>query len=176
MQRFDSTELLKERAVLFRDHFGPGTAAPGGTIEFREYDGSCILGYRSRNSLMSRSYFLSLTGKTVSPGVTGTRESCCYLNRLGSWKFRGRDRVLKDLCSRIKKNGVITEQLRKTDVESVSLKSVRGEISLHIDLYGGGFTSVVLPPMKFPIGIPEDQISRSARLFKLLQREINRAS
>jgi len=176
MQRFDSSRLLSERAALFAKHFGPAEPSEDGSVCFPSFKGDCSLGYKCRNSLMSRSYFLSLTGKVTVADSSETRISSCFLNRFGVWKFKGSDTVLKNICSSIKNNRAISEQLKKTDVESISLQSAGSEISLQIDLYGGGFTAVMLPPMKLPIGIPDQQIKESARLFELIHSEMNLAS
>jgi len=176
MQRFDSIKHLEERAELYKKHFGRALPASGGKIEFPAVQGHCALGYKSKNSMMSRNYFLSLSSTITSEKVSETGNSICYLSRFGSWKYRGKDPVLKDVCSRIKSSKAISEQLRQTDVESVTLKSVRGELSLNVDLYGGGFTAVMLPPMKLPIGLPARQVDQSARLFSMLQKEMNKAS
>ena len=159
---------------MFEKHLGPGKITGSGVIEFDRRE-NCTLGYAGKNSLMSRNYYLSLQSRYKSDSVSGRKASHCYLNRLGSWRFKGTDETLRQICDRIRKSPSVRAQLRKTDVESVSLNAAGGEISLSINLYGGGFSSVLMPPMHVRIGVPENQIDSSVKLLGLLRKEVSEA-
>lgn len=173
MRKFDSLKLLKERAAMFEKHFGSSEAVKEGNVKFSSLSENCSLTYTRKKTLLSANYFLCL--KATYPAEQQDKKSSLSLNRLGRWRVTGKSEMLEKLRGLLTQNEALTRQLRNTDLESVVITSEKSSLTLHTNLYGGGFSAVVLPPMKMPVGISEEQIGRGARLFQKLNTEISRA-
>jgi len=173
MKQFNSTKILMDRSKMFEKYLGKPEEYKEGKISFPSFKNNCTLSYSSKNNIMSRNYYLSLQTE-VDNSSTSSKRSLCYLNRLGSWRFKGEDSKLKSLCQKLQNNLGIKKLLTSTDLESASIISENGKIRLILNLYGGGFSAVMLPPIKINIGIPSDQISPSAKLLKTLTEEIKK--
>lgn len=173
MEKFDSEKLLIERSKMFEGHFGKIGEYKEGKVDFPFFPGKCSLSYANKNSMMSRSYFLSLQSETDLESIDSNKKSYCYLNRLGNWKLKGVDNNLKSLHSNLKENSNITKLLSITDLESITILLEKGKIKFSLNLYGGGYSAMMLPPIKINIGIPKNQITPSAKLFKFISDEIN---
>jgi len=169
MPKFNSLKLIEERAIQFKPFLGKGTIGDNGKVEF---PGDYSMGYAVKSSLMSKNYLLSLQSQIETAPLKDHSKAICNLNRLGKWSLKGKSPVMRALCERIKASKAIAEQLKQTDLDSISVVSEEGKISLRINLYGGGFSAVVLPPMRVKIGIPDEQIQKSAKLLKLMHKEI----
>jgi len=167
MKQFNSTKILKDRSKMFEKYLGKAQEYNDGEITFQD----CTLSYTSKNNIMSRNYYLSLQTE-VDNIITPSKRSICYLNRLGVWRFKGEDSKLKVLCLKLQNHLEIKKLLKDTDLESVSIISEKGKIRLILNLYGGGFSAIMIPPIKINIGIPKEQFSPSSKLLKTLANEI----
>ncbi len=154
MQKFNSLRLLEERAQQFGPYLGKPESDGHSRIDFSGKDGRCSLSYKVKKSLMSRNYLLTLGGSLSSSGEESESASpekgLCYLNRMGSWRSRGDNPVIKEICKSLKSSKSIQEQLKKTDLEAVYVEMAgEGCVNFNMELYGGGFSSVMLPPCGF---------------------------
>ncbi|MDC7241719.1 MAG: hypothetical protein PQJ50_15300 [Spirochaetales bacterium] len=172
MHKFNSAALLAERADLFRNYFGQGRKESNSKISFPSSGENCYLSYTGRKSLISRNYYLTLGADFSTESAAPDSGGSCYFSRLGTWRVKGKDTRLTALCASLNSNRDLSLQLKKTDIESVTVDTRNEQLQLSINLYGGGFTSVMLPPMRVPIGIPPRQVQESAKLFHMIRKTV----
>ena len=173
MRKIDSRQLLTERAALFEERLGKRGEYHAGRIPFPAVRFDCALAFHSRRSLLSVSHFLSLQGSMPTPSLNKEGPARCYLNRLGLWRMRGKNPRIRNIMQGLKGDATLGSQLRKTDIDSMDIFLGDGCIDLSINLYGGGFSAVMLPPMHLPIGIPPHQAEEAARLYLIAMKRIN---
>jgi hypothetical protein len=169
MPRLDTRALLEERAQALQRYFGKRSAYLEGKIDFPSAPYSCSVSYVSRRSIMSTNYYLSLAADlpcAEAEGPTGT----CFLNRLGKWKLKGKGSkvVIGSVAVRLRSDENIEALTRKTDLDSVVLTAGSGILSVRVNLYGGGFSAIMLPPIRFKVGISPEQLAKGARLLHSL--------
>lgn len=174
MKQFDSINILIDRSKMFEKYFGKMGEYRDGKIDFPNFKDKCSISYKSTNKLMSKNYYLSLQTEVFKDSIEHNKKSYCYLNRLGNWKVNGNNSSLKVLCNSLRDNNEIKQLLKKTDLDSITILSENGIMKLNVNLYGGGFSAIMFPPMKINIEIPKEQISPSARLLKSITNEIKK--
>lgn len=169
MPRLDTRALLEERAHALQRYFGKRGAYREGKINFPSAPYPCSVSYVNRRSIMSTNYYLSLAADLPCRDATGSKETCS-LNRLGRWKLRGKGSraVIGPVAERLRSDERITHLSRKTDLDSVVLTAADGIVSVRVNLYGGGFSAIMLPPIRFKVGISTEQLTAGARLLHSL--------
>jgi hypothetical protein len=170
MLKIDSQRMLIDSAKRFEPYLGKSSAWQQGKICFPELPYSGSLSFVRKSSLMSANYFLSLQASLppsdTSAGSNGVGR--CYLNRLGIWRIKGSDKTLTSFYQRIKQHTDADRLGKVTDFDAVVLSSANAETTLFLNLYGGGYLSILFPPMQFKVAISDQQIRYSAAFFKTL--------
>lgn len=167
MRRVNSRELLKARSQLFEKYLGQSGDYHNGEVPFLGKKLSCSLAYTSRQSIMSSNHLLSLRGELrLNSDPDSTRHpGRCFLNRLGGWSIRGRDPLLIALAQRLKQDKAFRQVLAATDIDSLEIRRTESRLLFSINLYGGGYSATVLPPLQFPVGLAAAQAEQSAILL-----------
>nr|WP_319492735.1 hypothetical protein [uncultured Desulfobacter sp.] len=170
MLKIDSKRMLIDSAKRFEPYFGTGGTWQQGKIFFPELPYSGSLSFVRKSSLISANYFLSLQALLPSPDTLNSknRTGRCYLNRLGFWRIKGSDKTLTLFYQRIKQDTDVARLCKLTDFDALTLSSANSETTLFLNLYGGGYLSLLFPPIKFKIAISDEQIKNSAVFFKTL--------
>lgn len=170
MPKLDTRALLEERAHSLQKYFGKRGEYSEGKIDFPSAPFACSIAYVSRRSIMSSNYFLSLAAEVSCSENTGNGTSTCFLNRLGKWKLKGKGAAarLGDVVNRLESNAAITKLSRATDLDSIVITEEREAITIKTNLYGGGFSAIMIPPIRFKVGISNEQLANGARLLAKL--------
>ena len=169
MPRLDTRALLEERAVALQRYFGKRGEYSEGNIGFPSAPYRCSVSYVSRRSIMSTNYFLSLSAEIPCPEAAGGN-GACFLNRMGKWKLKRRrsNAVMNAVQERLRTDAAVTELSKKTDLDSIVVTLENGSITVRTNLYGGGFSAIMIPPIRFKVGIAKDQLARGAQLLTTL--------
>jgi len=182
MRKIDSKSLLEQRSQMFRKFLGLPGEFEAGKMSFRVEDQEIDLCFESRRSVMSVTHFLSLQAALKTQTVekeSETRKKTsgrCFLGRLGGWSFRGNDPFLKNLKEALKKNQTLKKILEITDLDSIEIKTKDGGLKVVANLYGGGYSAIVLPPIQFPVGLKQEQAENCAVLFLGILKIVNEAA
>lgn len=172
VRKINSEDVLKSRAAEFESYLGTMGEYAEGKISFPSAEVDCALTLHSRRSIMSVNHYLSLQGfvplqDQVDPELhSGKMETTlCYLGRFGGLRTRAKDPLGRRICETIRKDAGVIEQLRQTHLDSLQIRRQRNRLSVMTNLYGGGYSSTMLPPTQFTIGISRKQVQQSAVLF-----------
>nr|WP_319394565.1 hypothetical protein [uncultured Desulfobacter sp.] len=170
MLKIDSQRMLIGSAKRFEPYLGNSGTWRQGKIFFPALPYSGSLSFVRKSSLISANYFLSLQAvmppTDTSDGSNSTGR--CYLNRLGVWRIKGSDKTLTSFYQRIKEHTDVAKLCKITDFDALILSSENSETTLFLNLYGGGYLSLLFPPMQFQVAISDEQIRNSAEFFKTL--------
>ncbi|WP_321415713.1 hypothetical protein [uncultured Desulfobacter sp.] len=141
-----------------------------GKIFFPELPYAGSLSFVRKSSLISANYFLSLQASLPLPDQPpgSTKAGRCYLNRFGSWRIKSSDKILTSFYKKVKQHTDVATLCKKTDFDAVLISSDNSTVTLFLNLYGGGYLSLLFPPMHFKVAISDEQISYSAAFFKTL--------
>ena len=162
--------MLIDSAKRFEPYLGNSGTWQQGKIFFPELPYSGSLSFVRKSSLISANYFLSLQAllpAQYSPDRSN-RTGRCYLNRLGVWRIKGSDNTLTSFYQKIKQDTDVARLSKTTDFDALILSSANAETTLFLNLYGGGYLSLLFPPMQFKVAISDEQIKNSAAFFKTL--------
>lgn len=164
MRNVNTNDLLIDRAKLFEGHFGCSGTFEQGKVSFPCRENTCLLTLHSRRSIMSINHFLSLQA-SVGAEEEGRQAAVCYLNRFGKWSTRGRNPMMRRLCALLNSSVEVSSELRGADLDSVVIRDTGTHITLEVNLYGGGYSVIVLPPLQFRVGLSGEQARKAATLF-----------
>ena len=170
MLKIDSQRMLIDSAKRFEPYLGNSGTWQQGKIFFPELPYSGSLSFVRKSSLISANYFLSLQAllPTQDSSDGSNRTGRCYLNRLGVWRIKGADKTLTSFYQRMKHDTDVARLCKITDFDALILSSANAETTLFLNLYGGGYLSLLFPPMQFKVAISDEQIKNSAVFFQTL--------
>lgn len=162
--------MLIDSAKRFEPYFGKSSARQQGKIFFPELPYTGSLSFVRKSSLISANYFLSLQASLPSPDQpAGSKKAGrCYLNRFGVWRIKSSDKMLTSFYEKIKQHADVAKLCKITDFDAVLVSSENSAVTLFLNLYGGGYLSLLFPPMHFKVAISDEQIRCSAEFFKTL--------
>nr|WP_320192434.1 hypothetical protein [uncultured Desulfobacter sp.] len=170
MLKIDSQRILIEGARRFEPYLGKSSSWRQGKIVFPELPYSGSLSFVRKSSLISANYFLSLQASLPSPDqpAGSNKAGRCYLNRFGVWRIKSADKMLTSFYEQVKQHTDVAKLGKITDFDAVLVSSENSTVTLFLNLYGGGYLSLLFPPMHFKVAINDEQIRYSAAFFKTL--------
>jgi len=162
-----ASDWLKAVAARFSTHWGePRPTSDPMRVDFARAPvalPALAAGLRRKTSLLSGRFRLELTAfwsGSVAPTTV----------------FKGARQWTGDagnvLISRLNADAALTAGLEAIHLESLAFSTEGGGLTLRLVPYGGGIAFTMLPPVRFRVPIPGEQIPRIARVLEMLGRHV----
>ncbi|WP_028974492.1 hypothetical protein [Spirochaeta cellobiosiphila] len=163
--------LLRERAAELSSRLGSCTDIQEGKIFFPSCSHPTYLTLVQKKSLISSNYILSL--RTELPiEQANEKEERIQLNRLGKLKHKGISPLLMKIRTKLIQTPSFGKALKLCDLEDFVITQNKDKLILEVNPYGGGYSQVLLPPMRLRIGISKDKWLGCSQLLHKLEKTI----
>ncbi len=118
-------------------------------------------------------------GGTMSVNLCLTREidDTAYGTlrfRSGRFHLKGDSDTAHRLMERLHTDWPLMENLRRLDLAGLTIALSEGKATITLTPYGGGLAFLALPPLRYAVAFPHDQIELTARVLERLERIVGR--
>ncbi|EFL52578.1 hypothetical protein DesfrDRAFT_0684 [Solidesulfovibrio fructosivorans JJ]] len=106
--------------------------------------------------------------REISSSGHGTLRFCG-----GKFRHKGNSTMAHDLIDHLHADASLMTELRHLDLAALIITLSGSQATIMLTPYGGGLAFLVMPPVRYAVAFPPDQIAMTARVVTRLERIVS---
>ncbi len=166
---------ILQTARLFAELWGEAEQAENGDVHFAG------LPHTLHGLTATQTWQRQPLGGTMSVNLCLTREvnhteHSVLRFRAGRFRHKGDGEMARLLVERLHADAVLMDALPRLDLAGLAIALSGGKASITLTPYGGGLAFLALPPVRYAVAFPHDQIGLTVRVLERLERIVGKQS